>query len=145
MPHADLVVAALINQQVVLESRFRVAALYTGREAAVGCFDVAITMVNTDDVNSVFFIISSFQKNICAPIRPRPRALWIHLMPDSESGPWESHPCASAQLFREVSLSCPRRRRLAGCYLAFKARGCRSHKMVMAHGTLGSGGGECIR
>ena len=28
-------------------------------------------------------------------------------MPDSESGPWESHPCASAQLFREVSLSCP--------------------------------------
>ena len=28
-------------------------------------------------------------------------------MPDSESGPWEFHPCASAQLFREVSLSCP--------------------------------------
>ena len=54
MPNADLVVAALINQQVVLESRFRVAALYTGRETAVGCFDVAIAMVNTDDVNSVF-------------------------------------------------------------------------------------------
>ena len=28
-------------------------------------------------------------------------------MPASESGPWEFHPCASAQLFREVSLSCP--------------------------------------
>ena len=28
-------------------------------------------------------------------------------MPDSESGPWEFHPCASAQLFREVSLSYP--------------------------------------
>ena len=42
-----------------------------------------------------------------APIWPRPRALWIHLTPDSESGPWEFHPCASAQLFREVSLSCP--------------------------------------
>ena len=36
-----------------------------------------------------------------------PRAHWIHLTPDSESGPWEFHPCASAQLFREVSLSCP--------------------------------------
>ena len=66
-------------------------------------------------------------------------------MPDSESGPWEFHPCASAQLFREVSLSCPYRRRLVGCYPAFEARGCRSHKMVMAHWTLGSGGGECIR
>ena len=28
-------------------------------------------------------------------------------MPDSESGPWEFHPCASVQLFREVSLSFP--------------------------------------
>lgn len=55
-------------------------------------------------------------------------------MPDSESGPWEFHPCASAQLFREVSLSCPRRRRLVGCCPAFEARGCRSHKTVMAHG-----------
>ena len=55
-------------------------------------------------------------------------------MPASESGPWEFHPCASAQLFREVSLSCPRRRRLVGCYPAVEARGCRSHKLVMAHG-----------
>ena len=44
----------LINQQVVLESRFRVAALYARRKAAVCRFDVAIAMVNTDDVNSVF-------------------------------------------------------------------------------------------
>ena len=28
----------------------------------------------------------------------------------------------------------PRRRRLAGSKPALKARGCRSHKMVMAHG-----------
>ena len=28
----------------------------------------------------------------------------------------------------------PRRRRLAGCYLAVEARGCRSHKTVMAQG-----------
>ena len=55
-------------------------------------------------------------------------------MPDSESGPWDFHPCASAQLFREVSLSNPRRRRLAGSKLAFKARGCRSRKTVMAQG-----------
>lgn len=54
MPNADLVVTALVNQQVILEGRFCVAALYTGREAVVGCFDVAIAVVNTDDVNSVF-------------------------------------------------------------------------------------------
>lgn len=63
-----------------------------------------------------FSFVRSFQNlDFCAPIRPRPRALWIHLMPDSDSGPWEFHPCASAQLFREVSLSCPHRRRLTGC------------------------------
>lgn len=53
-PDADLVVTSLINQQIVLECRFCVAALHACRKAAVGCFDVAIAMVNTDDVNSVF-------------------------------------------------------------------------------------------
>lgn len=70
MPNANLVVAALINHQVVLEGGFRVAALYTDREAGVGCFDVAIAMVNTDDVNSVFvFLLIFLSKFIfCAPI-----------------------------------------------------------------------------
>lgn len=36
--NADLVVAALISQQIILEGRFRVAALYTGREAGVEVF-----------------------------------------------------------------------------------------------------------
>ena len=57
-------------------------------------------------------------------------------MPDSDSGPWEFHPCASAQLFREVSLSCPHRRRLAGCYPALEACVSRSRMTVMAHGPL---------
>ena len=34
----------------------------------------------------------------------------------------------------EVSLSYPHHRRLVGCYPAVEARGCRSHKMVMAQG-----------
>ena len=54
MPNADLVVAALLNQQIVLEGRFCVAALDSCRETAVGCFDIAISMVNTNDINSVF-------------------------------------------------------------------------------------------
>lgn len=70
---------------------------------------------------------------------------WIHLMPDSESSPWEFHPCASAQLLREVSLSCLHRRRLADCYPVAEAKGIA--RIRNGHGTWppGSGAEECIR
>ena len=53
---------------------FRVVAFNPRGEAAVCRFDVAISMVNTDDVNSVFvFHLVFLSKFIfCAPIRPRP-------------------------------------------------------------------------
>ena len=77
MSNADLVVAALVNQQVILEGRFCVAAFDSCGKAAVGCFDIAIAMVNTDDVNSVlFFICFILLKNSfahlfdLAPVRP---------------------------------------------------------------------------
>ena len=52
--NANLVIAAPVDQQVILEGRFRVAAFDPRGEAAICCFDVAIAMVNADDVNSVF-------------------------------------------------------------------------------------------
>ena len=54
LSNANLVVAPLIDQQVVLKSWLCVTVLHTCRETAIGRFDVAIAVVNTDDVNSVF-------------------------------------------------------------------------------------------
>lgn len=45
MSNADLVVTLLIDQQVVLEGWFRVAAFDPRGEAAVGCFDVVIAIL----------------------------------------------------------------------------------------------------
>ena len=53
MANADLIVPAFIDQKILLEGRLGVAALHTGGEAAVCGFDVAIAMVNTNNVNSV--------------------------------------------------------------------------------------------
>ena len=121
-----------------VNGRLRVATLHPSREAAVGGFDVAIAMVNTDDVDSVFVFhsfILSVSKIFAHLFGLAPVRAWIHLTPDSESGPWESHPCASAQLLREVSLSCPNRRCLVGCRPAVEAHGkSLAWDMVMAHG-----------
>lgn len=60
MANANLVIAAPVDQQVILEGRFRVAAFDPRGEAAICCFDVAISMVNADDVNSVFVFSFDF-------------------------------------------------------------------------------------
>ena len=105
-------------------------------------------MVNTDDVNSVFVfhLFLPFKIWFFAHLFDlAPRALWIHLTPDSESGPWEFHPCASAQLFREVSLSCP-------TVVALPVANLHWRLVFVAHvenghgaRPPGSGGKECIR
>ena len=130
----------------MLKGRLRVAALHSSGEAVVGGFDVAIAMVNTDDVNSVFvFQVLSPFKIFAHLFDLAPVRLWIHLTPDSESDPWESHPCASAQLFREVSLSYPTV--IALPVAVWQWRPTKIARMEHGHSAWppGSGGGECIR
>ena len=55
MADADLIVPLFLDQDVLLEDGLSVTAVYTSREAAVGGFDVAVAMVNTDDVDPVHY------------------------------------------------------------------------------------------
>ena len=136
MPNADLVVAALINQQVVLESRFRVTAFNSCREAAVGCFDVSIAMVNTDDLNSVFafHLIFLSKLRFLRTYLPSPPCALDSSDARQRIGSMGVSPLRFRPAFSRSIIVLPRRRRLTGCYLAFETCGCRSHKLVMAHG-----------
>ena len=46
---SNLVIPSVIGQHIAGEERFRIISQDTGPKTAVCCFDVALTMVNTDD------------------------------------------------------------------------------------------------
>ena len=53
MPFSDNVVAAVIYEHVRGEQRFGIVPDNSGREAVISCFSVAVTIVHTDDFDSV--------------------------------------------------------------------------------------------
>ena len=115
---------------------FRVVAFNPRGEAAVSRFDVAISMVNTDDVNSVFVFHLIFLSKLrfLRTYSPSPPCALDSSDARQQIGSMGVPPLRFRPALSRSIIVLPCRRRLAGSKPALKARGRRSRITVMAHG-----------